>query len=202
MSSSFSFKKAAEWDACACCSSKENLKVLNVTYAGGKHGHETTLCEDCLKQLEDFLYAERSLEEKKAPTNGELASLLDAAVYEFNVSGKTVEHLGMMRDLYHYFPKDKLDTYVYDYGNTSSSDPRFGIWALTETEFVEKYRLPDSKVREDKEEEKKLLMEAGGEDYLEAHPEWDRELCEWRLENRIASLTARSAKRFLAERRA
>ncbi len=57
-------------------------------------------------------------------------------------------------------------------------------------------------VKEREEEERKLLMEAGGEDYLEAHPEWDRELCEWRLENRIVSLTARSAKRFLAELRA
>ncbi len=55
-------------------------------------------------------------------------------------------------------------------------------------------------VKEREETEKKLLIESGGEDYVKSHAEWDRELCEWRIENQIASLTMRSARKFLSNK--
>ncbi len=47
--------------------------------------------------------------------------------------------------------------------------------------------------------EKDLLINAGGGEYIKNHPEWDRELCEWRIKNKIATLTSRNAKKFIKE---
>ena len=49
------------------------------------------------------------------------------------------------------------------------------------------------------EAEKELLIKAGGEQYIGSHPEWDREVCEWRIANQIANLTSRSAIKFVKE---
>ena len=54
-------------------------------------------------------------------------------------------------------------------------------------------------VREREEAEKTLLFGAGGKEYVESHSDWDRELCEWRIANRIVNLTSRSATKFVKE---
>ena len=53
--------------------------------------------------------------------------------------------------------------------------------------------------RNREEQEKKLIIEAGGEEYLNSHSKWDCELCEWRIKNQIPTLTPRSAKKYLKE---
>lgn len=53
------------------------------------------------------------------------------------------------------------------------------------------------RVRDREETEKILLIEAGGKEYVESHPDWDRELCEWRIANQIPILTARHATKFI-----
>lgn len=54
-------------------------------------------------------------------------------------------------------------------------------------------------VRKREEAEKMLLVGAGGKEYVESHSDWDRELCEWRIANRITNLTSRSAIKFVKE---
>ena len=49
------------------------------------------------------------------------------------------------------------------------------------------------------EEEKKLLIDAGGSDFTNNHSDWDRIVCEWRIQNKIHKLSTRSAKKFLKE---
>ena len=56
-------------------------------------------------------------------------------------------------------------------------------------------------VKEREETEKTLLLEAGGKEYIESHSDWDRELCEWRIANRVTNLTARSAMKFVKEQK-
>lgn len=53
--------------------------------------------------------------------------------------------------------------------------------------------------RKREEAEKELLIENGGEEYIKSHPDWDRNLCEWRIANQVPTLTPRSAKKFVRE---
>ena len=52
-------------------------------------------------------------------------------------------------------------------------------------------------LQEREKEEKEMIVSAGGKEWLEAHPEWDAELCEWKIENRVHVLTPTRAKKFL-----
>ena len=54
--------------------------------------------------------------------------------------------------------------------------------------------------RKREEAERALLIESDGEEYIKSHSDWDRELCEWRIEHQIPTLTSRSAKKFLREK--
>lgn len=49
------------------------------------------------------------------------------------------------------------------------------------------------------EEDKKLIEEASGGEWIKKTPDWDRVLCEWRIENSMPKLSKRRAKQFLKE---
>ncbi len=45
--------------------------------------------------------------------------------------------------------------------------------------------------------EKDMLIEIGGEAFVEAHSDWDAILCEWKIANNIHSLSPTRVKKFL-----
>ena len=47
--------------------------------------------------------------------------------------------------------------------------------------------------------EKDMLIEAGGETFIEAHSDWDAILCEWKIANNIHNLSPTRAKKFLMQ---
>lgn len=47
------------------------------------------------------------------------------------------------------------------------------------------------------QEYKQLIIEAGGQEWLEKNPKWDLELCKWRIENSVPTLSIGYAKRFV-----
>lgn len=52
-------------------------------------------------------------------------------------------------------------------------------------------------VKKREEDERQLLIEAGGDDYLNNTPDWDIALTEWRIKHKYHSLTKNRAKSFL-----
>lgn len=54
-----------------------------------------------------------------------------------------------------------------------------------------------SHLQEREAAEKKLLEEAGGGSWIESHEDWDADLCEWRIMNRVHVLTPARAKKFI-----
>ena len=59
--------------------------------------------------------------------------------------------------------------------------------------------LSEVSLREEKEKE--LLEKAGLKDWVDNTPEWDRILCEWRIENGVQAMNSRAAKKFAREMR-
>ncbi len=87
--------------------------------------------------------------------------------------------------------------YVVTTGNVG--DFRIGGTRMPYAESLKYLNKLIEQVREREETEKMLLIKAGGEEYLKSHVDWDRELCEWRITNRVTNLTARSAMKFVKE---
>ena len=52
-------------------------------------------------------------------------------------------------------------------------------------------------LKEREEKEKQMIIAAGGEDWLRRSPDWDAVLCEWKIRNKIHTLTATRAGRFI-----
>ena len=52
-------------------------------------------------------------------------------------------------------------------------------------------------ISEREKEERNMIENAGGEEWLKRTPEWDAVLCEWKIKNKIHALTETRAKRFL-----
>lgn len=87
--------------------------------------------------------------------------------------------------------------YVITTGNIG--DFRIGGTKMSYAEALKYLNNLIGHVKKREETEKTLLLEAGGKEYIESHSDWDRELCEWRIANRVTNLTARSAKKFVKE---
>lgn len=87
--------------------------------------------------------------------------------------------------------------YVITTGNIG--DFRIGGTKMSYAEALKYLNKLVEHVRDREETEKILLIEAGGKEYVESHPDWDRELCEWRIANQIPILTARYAMKFIKE---
>lgn len=54
-------------------------------------------------------------------------------------------------------------------------------------------------LEEREKNEKLLLIQSGGEAFLDTHDDWDANLCEWKIKNQIHELTKARAKKFLKE---
>ncbi len=54
-------------------------------------------------------------------------------------------------------------------------------------------------LKEREETEKDMLIEIGGEAFIEAHSDWDAILCEWKIANNIHNLSPTRAKKFLMQ---
>ena len=52
-------------------------------------------------------------------------------------------------------------------------------------------------LKEREKKEKQMIIAAGGEDWLRRSPDWDAVLCEWKIRNKIHTLTATRAGRFV-----
>ena len=87
--------------------------------------------------------------------------------------------------------------YVITTGNIG--DFRIGGTKMSYAEALKYLNKLIEHVKEREETEKTLLLEAGGKEYIESHSDWDRELCEWRIANRVTNLAARSAMKFVKE---
>ena len=87
--------------------------------------------------------------------------------------------------------------YVITTGNVG--DFRIGGTKMSYAEALKYLNKLIEHVKKREETEKTLLLKAGGKKYIESHSDWDRELCEWRIANRVTNLTARSAMKFVKE---